>query len=93
MMNLLKLCPFFMPPKRREWKSPITFTQVLGSPFGQLQEDTLLDPPNKTAGLPGMGSIGRWWRLQGIELGQKYLDGGSVLVTFLFLVDSQVLVL
>lgn len=82
-----------MPLRRLEWKSPIAFTQVLGLPFGQLQEATLLDTPNKTAGLPGVGSSGQGWRLQGVELGQKYLGGGNVLVTFLFLVYSQVLVL
>lgn len=61
--------------KRLKWKSPIAFTQVLGSPFGQLQEDTLLDSPSKTAGLLGVESTGQWWKPRGVELGQKYLGG------------------
>ena len=71
----------FMPLKRIEWKSPIAFTQVSGLPFGQLEENTLLDPPNKTACLLGVWRTGQWWRLQGGELGQKYLGRCNVWVT------------
>lgn len=61
MMNLLKLfsiLPFLILLRRVEWKNPIAFTQLLCLPFGQLEEDTLLDPPTKTAWLPGVGGWG-----------------------------------
>lgn len=101
LMNLLKLfsfLPFFMPPKRVQWKTPIVFTQVLCLRFAQRRRGYFawtpyLDHRVSWCGEEGsvMGEAGCWVRTETLRcmpcIGNILVLGGATGAHFVTYID------